>query len=110
MARYRIVFGDVYILVPFDSTRTVAQLRTEATGRLRRRVGPLSEDSLELFLGASNGPFLDPADRLEDVILDSERDWIFAVLQPGSDTSKLPTSQASNLDQVSYVGRDGFKL
>jgi len=110
MARYRIVFGNVHILVPFDSTRTNAELGAEATRRLQQRVGPLPEDGLELLLGALNGPFLDPVDRLEDVILDSERDWIFAVRRSDSNASVLPTPQVPNLAQVSLRAVSGLTV
>jgi len=79
MARYRIIFRERQILVPFNHDSTVALLVAEATRRLRNTSELMPEDGgLRFFLGALDGPFLDPDDLLEDVILDSEVEKIFA--------------------------------
>jgi hypothetical protein len=108
MARYRIGYGNTRILVPFDSTRTVADLRTEVVRRLQQRVGPLAEDGVELLLGDPNGVSLDPADRLDDVILDDDNDWIFVSRRDGHASGSHEPLVSQPPDVAPQVGESRF--
>lgn len=85
------------ILVPFSPTSTIGAFIVEVKKRAVRHGSAKASDSLELYFGAHNGPFMDPEDALGDVVLAPATEAIFAVFRRVSLSAELIPLSAQKL-------------
>lgn len=119
MQRYTVNFRETdlttrRLLVPFQSSSTVDALAEEVKQRLGRAGIVVEADAFLLRLDDVNGPQLDGADTLGDVILDPRAEQIFAIVPRTSAPPARPGQEASSDtptidDFVSPAGSKSFE-
>ena len=84
MERYTVKFvtagqGDRSILVPFNSSLTVGELKSDIARRLSRAGPVIDAVDLQLRLESPSGPILDEQDLVSDVVLHPSQETITAL-------------------------------
>ncbi|EPS39856.1 hypothetical protein H072_6232 [Dactylellina haptotyla CBS 200.50] len=109
MTRYNVHVlrgGDtlVTLLVPFQQTLTVGELRQEIVSRVRRQNIPFPDDEPDIRLYRADGPLLFAADVLQDVVRpdDGENIYIISTVTESETASVISSSWVSRRSRRSH--------